>query len=260
MKHNSKQINAVAAYIAETLTSNQIIAIHNEFCDKHGNPDDIIFQMGEYDYICGGMDIDDLARMQYYGEFNPNDDYFCFDGRGNLASFDSYDDDESPIYLSELAEYVIEYGADDIESDDLIPAFLEFCGIDSDYTNELQLTTALHLSGDDLVTSDWDELKNSLYKVDIYLGIGIGCETIYTIANHEECAIERVMVYCQKETNGRLHITEEEKEEIVSEWEPEEREKYEDEYFLYVDPTMEDNTCVPAYFVWDNVCIHKMTD
>ena len=260
MIHNSKQVNAIAAYIADALTNEQIIAMHNEFCDKHGNPDDIIYQMGEFNEILSGTDADDITRMMYYGKFNPNDDYFCFDGRGNLASFNSYDDDESPIYLSELADYVIEYGADDIESNDLIPAFLEFTGIDSDYTNELQLITALNLSGDDLVTSDWGELKKSLYEVKIYLGIGIGCEIIYTIAENEGCAIERVMVYCQKETNGRLHITEEEKDNIVSEWEPEEREKYEDEYFLYVDPTLEDNTCVPAYFVWDNVYIHKMTD
>lgn len=260
MTHNSKQVNAVAACIADTLTISQIIALHNEFCDKHGDPDSIIYQMGEFNEILSGTDPDDITRMMYYGKFNPNDDYFCFDGYANLASFNSYDDDESPIYLSELAEYVIDYGADGIESNNLIPAFLEFAGIEDTHTNEIQISDALFMSGDDLVTADWDELKKSLYTVEIYLGIGIGCETIYTIANNGQCAIERVMVYCQKETNGRLYITEEERENIVSEWEPEERERYEEDYFLYIDPTREDNTCVPAYFVWNNVCIRKLTD
>lgn len=253
MAHNSKQVNAVAAYIADALTNEQIIAMHNEFCDKHGNPDDIIFQMGEYDYICGGMDINDLARMQYYGAFNPNDDYFCFDGRGNLSSFSSYDDDESPIFLSELAEYVIEYGADDIESNDLIPAFLEFCGIANTDTNAFQIGDALLMSGDDLVTADWDELKKSLYWFEFYMSNAGGVD-VFTIANDGQTALERVMAYCQNEELRGLYVTCDEYAEMSAEW----TDKEENETGLtYIDPTNEDSQCVPAYFDLNRIVMNR---
>ena len=260
MKHNSKQVDAIAAYIADVLTNDQIIAIHNEFCDKHGNPDDIIYQMGEYGYICEGMDIDDLARMQYYGEFNPNDDYFCFDGRGNLASFSSYDDDESPIYLSELAECVIDYGADEIESNELIPAFLEFCGIANTDNNAFQIGDALLMSGDDLITSDWDELKKSLYRVGVWCGAGYALDVIFTLADNDETAIERAMVHCQNEERTDLYITPEEREKDMQDWTQEEREREEEnsEFYFYVDPTFEDSQCVPAYFRTENLRVEQM--
>ena len=253
MTHNSKQVNALAAYIADALTNDQIIAIHNEFCDKHGDPDDIIFQMGEYSYICGDMDVDDLARMQYYGEFNPNDDYFCFDGRGNLASFNSYDDDESPIYLSELADYVIEYGADDIESNDLIPAFLEFAGIEDTDTNEIQIGDALFMSGDDLVTADWDELKKSLYLVEFYIS-NAGGVNILTVADNDQTAIERVMAYCQNEELRGLYVTCDEYDKMSAGW----TDKDENETGLtYIDPTLEDSQCTPAYFDLNTIVISR---
>ena len=35
----------------------------------------------------------DLALKLYYGEFNPNDEYFDFDGLGNIASFTAWERD-----------------------------------------------------------------------------------------------------------------------------------------------------------------------
>ena len=260
MIHNSKQVNALAAYIADALTNDQIIAMHNEFCDKHGDPDDIICQMGEFNEILSGTDADDITRMMYYGKFNPNDDYFCFDGRGNLASFNCYDDDESPIYLSELADYVIEYGADGIESDDLIPAFLEFAGIEDTYTNEIQIGDALLMSGDDLVTADWDELKKSLYRVCVWCGTGYILDAIITLADNVETAIERAMAYCQTSERTDLYITPEEREKDMQSWTQEEREREDenDEIYFYVDPTLEDPQCTPAYFLTENLRVEQM--
>lgn len=75
----------------------------NEFLYEHDKADDAIYDMGSisefitdvwealrssfngYDW-CPGADSDHRLREQ----FNPNKDYFAFNGYGNLVSIDSY--------------------------------------------------------------------------------------------------------------------------------------------------------------------------
>ena len=58
--------------------------------------------------------INDLYSSPYdallaasYGDYNPNHDYFVYDGYNNLSSFNFADDDNSPIDISELAQWLI---------------------------------------------------------------------------------------------------------------------------------------------------------
>ena len=48
--------------------------------------DAIYYDMDEFDFFLTGYTPMEIARMIYFGEFNPNDDHFHFDAYGNLES------------------------------------------------------------------------------------------------------------------------------------------------------------------------------
>lgn len=52
-------------------------------------------------------DTHDALRSAFYGDYNPSHAYFTFNGYGNLQSFEYLDSDNSPIDISELAEWLI---------------------------------------------------------------------------------------------------------------------------------------------------------
>ena len=49
----------------------------------------------------------DALRSAFYGDYNPSHAYFTFNGYGNLQSFEYLDSDNSPIDVSELAQWLI---------------------------------------------------------------------------------------------------------------------------------------------------------
>ena len=94
------------------LSDHQFISVHNELA----YPDDHIFSMDDFNDIFSGYDPIDIVCRVFYGNFNPNDDYFQFNGYGNLESFrylgdiksrfiddiDSFDDDQMAILIDEI--------------------------------------------------------------------------------------------------------------------------------------------------------------
>ena len=58
--------------------------------------------------------INDLYSNPYdallaasYGDYNPNHDYFTYDGYNNLSSFNYTEDDNCPIGISEIAQWIV---------------------------------------------------------------------------------------------------------------------------------------------------------
>ncbi len=93
--------------ILESMSTADIIAIHDEYCNATNNIDNYIYNMGEFDEIMGNMTPWDIARACYYGhEFCPDHDYFRFNGNANLESFDFVPEGNSGIYISDIAEYI----------------------------------------------------------------------------------------------------------------------------------------------------------
>lgn len=102
-------------YIEERLkelNSEDLIAIHNDYCSANNYTDDEIFSMCEFDEICEGMTPTDIAQRIYYGDFNITDNYFVFNGYANFESFDYADDEKSPICISDIARYMDENDED----------------------------------------------------------------------------------------------------------------------------------------------------
>ena len=64
-----------------------------------------IFEMDMFDEIMNGFEPMEIALKTYYGDFNPNDEYFRFNGYANLESLSEYDlENELLDYENEIIE------------------------------------------------------------------------------------------------------------------------------------------------------------
>jgi hypothetical protein len=99
--------------VLATKGTEDIVEIHNEYCRAINSMDDWIYSMDEIDEILYGEEPHRILLMQFNGhEFNPNDDYFYFNGYGNLESFNNFEDWNSNVYISDIARYIVSSGND----------------------------------------------------------------------------------------------------------------------------------------------------
>lgn len=93
----------------EELDFDALITIWNEYCDNTGDCDSRVGCNEDYeinDIFCGMTSIE-ILRMADYGGYHYSDDYYAFDGNGNLVSFNGYlDEDNCPIDIDELADWL----------------------------------------------------------------------------------------------------------------------------------------------------------
>lgn len=85
MKTYEEKVKAIKNIIA-CMGESGAVALHNEWCYETDNYDDEIIEMERFDEICEGMTPSDIARSIFYGDFNPNHEYFRFNGYGNFES------------------------------------------------------------------------------------------------------------------------------------------------------------------------------
>ena len=105
----------------DSLSDGEKVDIWNEYAEAANNPDDRIYSMDEFDEIFSDTKPWEIARACFYSRrFNPSDSWFWFNGYGNVESADyiSDHDDRSPIYLDEVAEYIVGNG-DELFNDDI---------------------------------------------------------------------------------------------------------------------------------------------
>lgn len=93
--------------VLEEMSTDEIIEVYNEYADDN-----------RYERILNN-DIDEIldgsTPMEVYkalaSNWNPSDDYAMFNGNGLLESFSEYEVLDY-IYISELADYIINTGND----------------------------------------------------------------------------------------------------------------------------------------------------
>lgn len=94
--------------IIEEMDDDDKIALWNESCRECGYPDDEIYSMGEFDELMSYNTPSEIAsRIFYGGGFNPNHDYFAFDGYANLVSIDYPDAEKSPFCIDNLVDRIV---------------------------------------------------------------------------------------------------------------------------------------------------------
>ena len=82
----------------------------NEINSYDGSLDYLqVFSMDDFDEIMNGIDPSALAFRIFYGDFNPNHDYFRFNAYANLESLDEYDlEEEIKDNSGEIAQRTVE--------------------------------------------------------------------------------------------------------------------------------------------------------
>lgn len=68
------------------------------------------YDMDSFDEFMSNYTPSEIARMMWFGEFNPNEDYFRFDGYGNLESLDWQEiSDEAESLESDIIDHLVNY-------------------------------------------------------------------------------------------------------------------------------------------------------
>lgn len=72
------------------------------------------YDMDSFDEFMSNYTPSKIAMMIHFGEFNPNDDYFRFDGYGNLESLDWQEiSDEAESLESDVIDHLVnDYNGD----------------------------------------------------------------------------------------------------------------------------------------------------
>ena len=104
MKTYKEKVEAIRSII-DNMSDSDAVALHNEYCYETNDYDDEIIEMERFDEICDGMTPSEIARSIVYGDFNPNHDYFHFNGYGNL---ESTNDPTDWIYPGDIAREVVD--------------------------------------------------------------------------------------------------------------------------------------------------------
>lgn len=94
----------------KNLADFELVYTHNYYRKATNNMDDFIYCMDDFDEIMNDSNPLEIARKISYGDFNPTDTWFWFDGYANLTSSDFIN--ELPIYINEIAEYCVKHNND----------------------------------------------------------------------------------------------------------------------------------------------------
>ena len=95
MLNKSQIVEKMESYLRDNLDeARDIVAQANSW---DGSLEELaVYSMDEFDYIIESSDLSptELICKVQYGDFNPNDDYFTFDGLANLVSYKDYEYEE----------------------------------------------------------------------------------------------------------------------------------------------------------------------
>lgn len=156
------QKETIINILENDLDNNILVKLWNDYCEDTNSMDDYIYE--NVDYILNDMfnSIDEALRAACYGSYNYTDDYFRFNGYGNLESFDTYDV-TNYMDLNYLADYLIENGCDEISDSDLYQDVEDnFREYFNSKFNDLTIDDDFDLSYYDLITEDWDVVCESI--------------------------------------------------------------------------------------------------
>lgn len=98
-------IEAITDYLNE-LDNNELVSIHNEYCQSQNYADNEIYNNDEefFNMFFEGKVLD-AVRAVSYGEYNYSNDYVIFNGYGNLESFNN---PSAHVDISEIANDILE--------------------------------------------------------------------------------------------------------------------------------------------------------
>ena len=88
-----------------SMNTDEIVALHNSYCEAAGYENDCIYSMWELDEIFSSTKPHWVLERAFCGEYNPRHGYFWFDSGSNLVSADYIS--EMPISVEDIADYIL---------------------------------------------------------------------------------------------------------------------------------------------------------
>lgn len=99
--------------LLKDLDADDLIVAYNNYCDNSNDSDSHIFQMDELNDVLEDKDPMEIVNMCFNGDhFNPNEDWFWFDGYANLESAGNVPG--LPIEIDDMVDFMID-DDDDLE-------------------------------------------------------------------------------------------------------------------------------------------------
>ena len=156
------KIQAIIDIIKNNWSTDEIVDAWNLRCDESNYMDDRIEYMDTFDELFCGLKPSEIAEKVYKRDFCTGDDFFAFNGYGNLESFSDVED-YSRFSYEELAEYLAENGdslTTDIDTDELLESFIYeyFDHYDFDQI-KCVIETYMKNNTFDLLMDNWDDLN-----------------------------------------------------------------------------------------------------
>ena len=99
-----------------SMNDEEVIELHNRYCEAAECEDDRIYSMYELDELLEGRTPTDILSMGFYGDFRPQHDFFWFNGYGNLKTADHIAD--MPIFAIDIANYILSE-KDSLDNDEI---------------------------------------------------------------------------------------------------------------------------------------------
>lgn len=115
MKTYEQKVEQIKS-ILNDMYDDEIIAVHNRYCDAN-HYEDQIFSNDDFalDEVMGECTFSEAACKLHNSDYNYNDTYFWFDGYANLKSSNNPFDN---IFVGDIARYVVD-NEDDLGDMDL---------------------------------------------------------------------------------------------------------------------------------------------
>ena len=173
------KIQAIIDIIKTNWSTDEIVDAWNLRCDENNYMDDRIEYMDTFDELFCGLKPSEIAEKVYKRDFCTGDDFFAFNGYGNLESFSDVED-YSRFSYEELAEYLAENGdslTTDIDTDELLESFIYeyFDNYDFDQI-KCVIETYMEDNTFDLLMDNWDDLNEDILNYIEEEGLGSNVE------------------------------------------------------------------------------------
>ena len=107
-KYGGAGMDELKEYAAAECLDDEIVTVWmiNEYLDDCNMMDDYIYSFDEFNDIMCGAEPLEILRMSYFGKINWNDDYFRFNGYGNIESVNDYTIQDE--YETDVKRWMIE--------------------------------------------------------------------------------------------------------------------------------------------------------
>lgn len=121
------------------MTTDEFIHFYNAYLDENHYQEDKIYFLEDIDEILGDIKPSEVLQLFANGIYNSSDDYFRFDGYGNIVTMDEFDVLDH-IDVNNITEYLLEYQPINLlsECDDIYELFEEWWDED-DETDEVEV-------------------------------------------------------------------------------------------------------------------------